>query len=62
MPPYRSSVILLSSVLFVLQCDPSICCPNAGASLSYPLFARSKISLFFLFLLLHYIYLPRSFP
>jgi hypothetical protein len=47
MPPYRSSVILLSSVLFVLQCDPSICCPNAGASLSYPLFARSKISLFF---------------
>jgi hypothetical protein len=49
MPPYRSSVILLSSVLFVLLCDPSICCPNAGASLSYPLFAKSKISLVFCF-------------
>jgi len=52
MPPYRSSsVILLSSVPFLLLCDPSICCPNAGASLSYPLFARSKISLFFHFIL-----------
>jgi hypothetical protein len=50
MPPYRSSVILLSSVLFVLQCDPSICMiPSAGASLSYLLFARSKIFLFFCF-------------